>query len=382
MAGATGTGLTFSNNVTFNIALQSIINVATTGSSVFDSNTFIKNTSGSICSLADVGCTFTNITIVGATSQGMIISENGAEIGTWSNITIHSGANSGLELSRSTYGTISTLTCWRNTTVGLALSGGDLIISNLTLFGNTTDNITATGGFRLTLYSPTLSGDSTFATTNGINFSSTITGHELIVYSGDFGTISGIKTAHTNDIALQTVGTSLLRVILNNTKLASTVEVSNPVTGLSPRSFISSQKHDQTAGLHKTWKKYGIITIETTTTHTGSQSVKLTPNDASKKLVGPSFFVAVANGATITPTIYVYEDASYNGARARLIVKQNDAVGIAADTVLDTATAASDAAWEGLTGTTAAATDDGVMEFVVDCDGTAGNLFVDSFSVT
>lgn len=46
------------------------------------------------------------------------------------------------------------------------------------------------------------------------------------------------------------------------------------------------------------------------------------------------------------------------------------------------ATASSDEAWEGLTGTTAAATDDGVMEFVVDCDGTAGNLFVDSFTVS
>ncbi len=29
---------------------------------------------------------------------------------------------------------------------------------------------------------------------------------------------------------------------------------------------------------------------------------------------------------------------------------------------------------------TANATDDGVMEFIIDCDGTAGNLFVDSFT--
>lgn len=45
-------------------------------------------------------------------------------------------------------------------------------------------------------------------------------------------------------------------------------------------------------------------------------------------------------------------------------------------------TVASDAAWEALTGTTAAVTADGVLEFVVDCDGTAGNLFVDTFSAT
>ena len=58
------------------------------------------------------------------------------------------------------------------------------------------------------------------------------------------------------------------------------------------------------------------------------------------------FKVQVANGQTCTPTVYVQEDGSYNGARARLILKRNDAMGIAADVVLDTATAASDGAWE------------------------------------
>lgn len=30
----------------------------------------------------------------------------------------------------------------------------------------------------------------------------------------------------------------------------------------------------------------------------------------------------------------------------------------------------------------AVVTDDGVLEFIVDCDGTAGSLFVDTFSAT
>jgi hypothetical protein len=149
-------------------------------------------------------------------------------------------------------------------------------------------------------------------------------------------------------------------------------------------SFISSQKHDKTAGLHKTWKRQGTLTIETTTTQAGGHGLKMTPINASEKLessgVNGGFKVYVASGQTCTPTVYVYEDGSYNGARARLIVKRNDALGISADVVLDTATAASDAAWEALTGTTAAVTDDGVLEFVVDCNGTAGNLYVDTFS--
>jgi hypothetical protein len=102
---------------------------------------------------------------------------------------------------------------------------------------------------------------------------------------------------------------------------------------------------------------------------------------ATEKLTSNSFIRPVSSGATLTPIVYVYEDASYNGNRARLIVKRNDAIGITIDTVLDTATAASDGAWEQLTGTTIAATDNGCMEFVIDCDGTAGNLFVDDFTV-
>jgi hypothetical protein len=80
--------------------------------------------------------------------------------------------------------------------------------------------------------------------------------------------------------------------------------------------------------------------------------------------------------------VYVYESGAYTGARARLFLKRNDALGITADTVIDTRTGAADAAWEQMTGTTAAASDDGVFEFVVDCDGTAGAVFVDSFTVT
>jgi hypothetical protein len=58
----------------------------------------------------------------------------------------------------------------------------------------------------------------------------------------------------------------------------------------------------------------------------------------------------------------------YQGAQPRLIVRRNDAIGITADTVLATASAAY-GTWEHLSGTTAAATDDGVIELVVDCDG-------------
>ncbi len=208
---------------------------------------------------------------------------------------------------------------------------------------------------------------------------------EIVIINGDFGTVSGIKTAHTaGDISC---GSSHTRILCHNTKFSSSTEVSSQ-SNMTTSSIVTSQKHDQTSGNHKTWKKGGTIDRETTITHTGGQSLRMLPISASVKLessgVEGGFKVAVSSGETLTPSVYVYESAAYNGARCRLIVKQNDSIGITADTVLDTRTGASDALWEELTGTTVAATDDGVMEFVVDCSGTAatGYVYVDSFTVT
>ena len=66
-----------------------------------------------------------------------------------------------------------------------------------------------------------------------------------------------------------------------------------------------------------------------------------------------------------------------------MILKRNDAIGITADVQIgSSASTASEGAFELLTGTTAAATDDGVMEFVVDCDYGTDNSWVniDDFS--
>lgn len=385
LAGATGTGLTVTNCVFWDIYSNHFVNVASSGSWSVTNCVFILNAAASatrIIFLLDIGGTFTGNTIVSSAEAGILINgDNNNPFGTWGTITIHSCVGFGLWPNTNINGSISTMAIWRNTGVGVNFSNGpDFIINNLTAFGNGTANISTSFGGRLVLNSPVLSGDSTFATSTGISFSTN--GGEAVINGGDLGTASGIKVAHsTADI---TIGGPFVRIILGNTKLASATEISGQ-TLLTPGSFISSEKHDQTAGLHKTFKRYGTILIETTTVHTGSQSIKMTPNNASFKLESSGAFggfkVAVASGATVTPTVYVYEDAAYNGARARLIVKRNDALGITSDTVLATASASSDLAWEALSAATAAVTDDGTLEFVVDCDGTAGNLFVDSFTV-
>lgn len=115
----------------------------------------------------------------------------------------------------------------------------------------------------------------------------------------------------------------------------------------------------------------------------------MTPNNATNKLTSGitttgTFRVAVANTTTVSVTVSTRrsaagDGAAYNGNQPRLIVLANPAVGIASDTVLDTHTAA-DGTWEQLSGTTAAVTDDGYLDFIVDCDGTTGWINVDDWT--
>lgn len=382
---------TFSNNVTYNIA-NIHLNISSTlsGTSwVANNNIFMRNTDSStnLVTLSDIGGVYTNNTSVGGSNAGVSLSEASGRIGTFDNITSHSNGGNGIaDISGLHNSTLSNITSWRNAGSGISFgSESNVIYSIVTLFGNTTNNILMTtggGSSDIMFISVTANGDSTFATTNGFSLAGSTgiqIGSFIYFFSCNFGTASGIKTAHTNDMNISSTF-SAIRILLTNTILASTTEL-NGQTNMTPQAFIGSEKHDQTTGNHKTWKKYGTIAIETGTVHTGSQAFSMTPNNASNKLVSGSFYITVANGVSLTPTVYVQENGAYNGNRARLILKRNDAIGITSDTVIDTATAASDGAWEALTGTTAAATDDGVMEFVIDCDGTAGVLYVDSFSV-
>jgi len=97
--------------------------------------------------------------------------------------------------------------------------------------------------------------------------------------------------------------------------------------------------------------------------------------------------VPVNSGQACTPVVYVRESeagdgAAYNGSRVDLYVKANYNLGITSDTLLATATAASDGAFEQLTGTTATVTDAGVLEFYVVCNGTMGWINIDDFTAT
>lgn len=398
LSSSTYNNITFSNNVCYKF-FDIIINIsATSGTNLtFDNNILMYNTGASRYgfNLSDIGGNFTNNTVVGISDIGVLFNENDVTIGTFSGNTVHSCAGNGIYMPRLINSTLSTSTVWRCSGTGIFLASPirGFTIDTAILFGNTTSNLglltTVNLGVIINglLKNVTSNGDSTFSTTSFIlvNYCSVV---DWILENCDFSTVSGIKTAHTFDIQQSLVDNrSYCTMTLRNCKLAATTEVANQ-TNMLKGSYVKSQKHNQTVGNHKSWFKYGTITTDTTAGlfKTASPSERLTPNDASNKLESGPKRVAVVNGATVTPAVWVRESVvgdgtDYNGNRIRLIVKKNVAAGIAADAVLATATVSSEGAFQQISGTTAAVTDDAVLEFVVDCDGTTGWINDDDWSV-
>ena len=375
VSSASGSNIDISYNCIYNV-VNGIYNSTTTGSHTYNYNIILLMSNGIYLAYSYMNVNYNRIS--GASTAAL--RHNGASrLLTYSNNILHSSSYGLYIVSQLLSGTVSDLTIYRCSSGASSSASCNISLNNLILFGNL-NNIQWSSYANNTIFNNLIcNGDSSFSSATGV-----ITGGIAKFINCDFSTVSGIKTQNSYDFSVQQDSYNSITII--NTKFnASVSELQNQSFMLS-NSYISSQKHNQSAGTHKTWKREGTLTIEGTTTQAGSYSLKMTPINASEKLessgANGGFKVAVANGQTCAPTVYVYEDGSYNGNRARLILKRNDALGVTSDTVLDTATASSDGAWEALTGTTAAVTDNGVLEFVVDCDGTAGNLFVDTFSAT
>ena len=317
-------------------------------------------------------------------------------------LVIHSNAGHGFyDVQNNAFFTItncvlSNLSVWRNNGTGLRFEeSSGYTLDGLTAFGNNSANIDIESGGAVQISNSTIAADSTFATTNGIVISIGSAAFEarpnyetlnLAITNTTFGQNTGIFRAHTNDVLLNGVG-AILQIKANKVLFASGTEISgfsttNAISGSYFSSYLASQSHDQTNGNHKTITPYGTLAIETST-YENSPSMKLTPTSASFKLAsnalrsGRGLMAPVSSGATITVGWDVQKDGSYNGNAPRLILKANPALGVASDIVIDTLSVGA-STWETLTGTTPTASDSGVFEFVIDCDGTAGNVFIDN----
>ncbi len=386
------------------------VSVTATGSISVDNMTFIGGGGGSSVGIQwnGVGDGFITqmgtMRIAGCPSHGMLFLSTkmdciGTKIGP---IITHSNAAAGIAFSTTVknlrFGDVYT---WRNSTSGMQFIA-EIAASGLAAFfgslwfegivqcvGNTTAGINVLGAMQdLRIADLRLYGDSGFAQPYGLRLVAPI---QARIDKADFSTASGILVAHsTADIGTATPGPGHVDLVINDcltagTELETAMAITGTTGGHTIGSRISYQRHDRVATEHRTLSPRGNLTYETTTVDV-APSLKMTPKHASLKLQsnahvrGRGFLVPVANGASVSVTVKVQKDGSYAGNAARLVCLENQSLGIS-ETVLDTHAIGS-GSFETLTGTVGPATDAGVLEFVVDCDGTAGNIFVDTWGAT
>lgn len=328
----------------------------------------------------DVGGVITGNLVSNCQGPCYQMSEANAQINSFdSNIGMYSRSNGGLLINNNLFGTISNCSFGRGLDMGLYLNGygNGLIINNCKIFGNTNKNLyvrTSTHG-NIEFNNCAIYGESTFTSTNGL----------LTDLAGEYLRFNNcVFATHTNDINISTLMPGVT-IILNNCLLSSATEVTGT---LSNNSFVASSYHDQVSTAHKTWKTAGIISSDTTIFLVTTPSMRLTPSSATFKLESSGnkggWLVPVTVGTVVTFSVNVRKSVvgdgtAYNGSQPRLIVKSNYGAGILTHTVLATGVSAN-GTWEKLTGTTVPATAYGILEFIVDCDGTAGWINIDDVS--
>lgn len=355
----------------------------------------------------DIGSStaITDLVSVGASNQNIYCSDS-VQTGAWPanpvRWTAYQGASCGIRIAGSTAAagianmTFSDFTAWIcGTGIQFAVQGGFIRcrFDNMKAYGNSTAGV----DFNVAAYECRGTGWDLAGLQANAVASGQAVGLKLSVPAGGqafefelnnatLGSASGVYLTHsTTDVDFGTQGVSYMQVYrlkLRNVKLGSGTEFTNTTYYANAASFYSSEKHDQTAATHKRFVfDRGTVAYETTTYVTTPPSIKMTPTSATRKLNSGIMRFPVLSGAARTIKARVRKDGSYNGNAPRLVMLMNSAVGVADDTVLDTLTVGANE-WEQLTGSTGSPTDDGVVECYVECDGTAGNIYVDEWEAT
>lgn len=394
-----GTGLnnvTISQLVVYNVGgttTHAAVDVqdASTGSSCSFSDITVIDSAGYGINFAAVPGPLARLRAASCGSAGLNIATTRLLSQTITNVVCHSGAADGLALTTMYGGRISDVTVWRNNPGsgqgGITVADvSGVVIDGGNVFGNASRNISFTSTASSTgihFRDLVVAGDTSFATTTGLAFfANSKPIHGVVLENCTFGVVSGIYTAHTDDIDFGSA--KFADITLRNTLLASADELENDNLLLG-RSAIRYQRVDQATGVHKTvYPALGTVSLDTTVFHNASPSENLTPSGATSGLRLRSSVkrVAVALGEVVTASVYVNKTSAYTGSAPRLLLLSNAALGIDDDVVLATFSAGSDV-WQQLSGTTTPASEeDGVVEFVVEVDGSAGSVYIDDWSAS
>lgn len=389
---AINNNITISNCVIYNTAGQGLVQPSTTGTNNTLNQIIViaagQNAVSQGINIARLNGTITNLTATSCQGIGIALSDFTSTVfGTVNNLTAHSNSTVGIQFANVTgqqnnpMFSFTNLTSWRNLTIGVQLSNSfTFSIDTVGAFGNATSNISIGGAECDNIIFKNMSIDAGLPLPCPVGLDLTSDLHEIYIDSSSFGSIIAHSTA---DIRVSAANL-FVRLVTRNTTLSSTTQIASP-GNMVEGSFISLAKLNTTAGNHKTFKKYGIITPDTVIFNNGTPSTRLTPNNTVQKIQGGIKKVAVPSGQTVTINVFVRKSVvgdgtTYNGNQPRLMLKADPAIGVTSDTVLATADNTYNGVFKVLTGTTPIATDDAVFQFYVDCDGNAGFINIDDWS--
>lgn len=337
----------------------------------------------------DSGFTVSDVHTAGASGVGINFAGTGAALtaSTVNNLTAYCATTGGILFNNSIGITATNCKAFRTSGYGLAIQSGTNSVTTLTSFGNTSYGLQLAGDtYGSTVTDATLAGDTTFAQSVGI-YVSALNGVTTTLRNINSGLTSGIYVANTSADVSTAATVYRTRLTFDNCLFGSTTEFIGTNLAGNQTAYITSGRHDQTSGNFKSAWRSGTISADTTFYKTASPSERLTPSLSTTKLLSGTRSAAILSGTTRTVSVWVRESVvgdgtDYNGARPRLICRTNYGAGVTSDQVLATATVASEGAWEQLSATTPAITDNAVLEFYVDCDGTTGWVNVDDWRVS
>ncbi|HEY3499452.1 MAG TPA: hypothetical protein VGK73_32405 [Polyangiaceae bacterium] len=262
---------------------------------------------------------------------------------------------------------------WRCTGTGVVLLGGSSEWIDCEFYGNSSRSFEGIDGVHRVV-NTTFNGQTSFSGGAAIRMTSDF---RITFDNCRFGVVAGDRTALSTfaiDTNNQRIFLTLVMCDFNGTQFNGT-----PAVG----SIVAQQDEDAVVATHVT-RHYGFGTarIETATFGDASPALKLTPEHRYRAFRSQLFTKQINSGQTATFTAKVRKSAAYNGNNPRLVLVANGSIDIETDTVLSTLSVAADT-WETLTGAmSAAASQDGVCGVWVECDGDAGDIFVDDITVS
>jgi hypothetical protein len=329
--------------------------------------------------IAQASTTIKNTRISGASNRGIQIELAAGVVynsASFSGNVIHS-CNDGLSMTAQVTGEIATPTIWRCTTGIINTSAQTALqVTDGNLYNNTTQASLGSGTFY-------------FKNCDFDNFGGNTTTTQIVATPAylnfeecDFGQTNTATNFFSFSVANSRRNTV---AIFNKCRVAETLAIGGQSNLISTPdgviSYIGFDKLNNTSGNHRAYKQFGYAGSDQSVFRTASPSEVLVPNNATGKLPSGSKKFGVANGNSATVSVWVRKSSTYNGNEPRLILKRNIVGGVSSDQVLATLSGGTEE-WLELTASTPTVTDDCVLEVYVDCDGNAGTVNVDDYSIT